>query len=240
MLKKIIGLVIFTNFQSYLLSAQKFEIGAFAGGMFYRGEISKFSWRSPGGMAGAMFRQNWNEAISTQFSICNGNIQASDKNNPDDAIARQRGFSFKTRIFEIAFVGQYNFYNFGYFTETSPWTPYIFLGVAAFNMSVQNIADGTLPPYSPLQLALPFGVGTKFMVNENWNISIEFGARKTFTDYLDDVYVRSGRNPILFSGNPNDKDTYFALNVGISYVFQNSHCPTLYKVRRNRLNRFLL
>lgn len=240
MRKKIAWLLVFAIFQGYLLNAQKFEIGAFAGGMFYRGEVSKFSWRSPGGMAGVMFRQNWNGAISTQLSVSNGNIQASDKDNPNDALARQRDFSFKTRIFEIAFLGQYNFYDFGHFTDSSPWTPYIFVGVAAFNMSVQNIADGTLPPYTPLQVAIPFGIGAKFMVNENWNISLEFGARKTFTDYLDDVYVRSGRNPNLFSGNPNNKDTYFALNLGISYVFQNSHCPTLYKVKRGRLNRFLL
>ncbi|MCS6795446.1 MAG: DUF6089 family protein [Raineya sp.] len=238
-MRKIISLI-FIILQTFAAFAQKFEIGAFAGGMFYRGEVSKFSWRSPGGVVGVMFRQNWNGAISTQLSVSNGNIQASDRDNPNDVIAQQRDFSFKTRIFEIAFTGQYNFLNFGHFSESSPWTPYIFVGVAAFNMSVQNIPDGSILPYNPLQVAIPFGVGAKFMVNENWNITTEFGARKTFTDYLDDIYVRYGRNPALFSGNPNNKDTYFVFSLGISYVFQGSNCPTIYKVKRGRLNRFLL
>lgn len=41
--------------------------------------------------------------------------------------------------------------------------------------------------YSLTQLSLPFGVGAKWQLNDYWAFGIEFGARKTFTDYIDDV-----------------------------------------------------
>lgn len=41
--------------------------------------------------------------------------------------------------------------------------------------------------YSRLQPVIPFGLGARFKVDPFWNIVIEGGYRKTFTDYLDDV-----------------------------------------------------
>lgn len=228
----IYALAFFVIFFSPSVIAQKYEVGVFAGGTFYRGEVSKFSWRTPGGAIGLMFRQNWTPPFSTQISVFTGMIQAKDSDNPNDEIAQQRNFYFKTKLFEIALTGQYNFRNFNYYIDGSSWTPYLFGGVALFNMSVQDIPDGTPPSYSSMQFAIPFGIGAKFAINQNWNFNIEFGARKTFTDYLDDILVRWGRNPQLFTGNPNNKDTYFLLSMGVSYIFQGGMCPNIYKVKR--------
>lgn len=214
----------------YQSFAQKHEIGGFVGGMFYKGEVSEFSWQTPGGMLGAMIRQNWNRAISTQFSVSSGNVRASDRNNPKNSIAVLRNYSFNTSIVEFAGQLQYNFYDFGHFADASPWTPYLFVGVAAFNMSPKDNQDNNAP-YNTLQLAIPFGVGAKFMVNENWNVSLHFTARRTFTDYIDDLYVRRGNNAKLFTPNPNDKDMYFSFGLGISYVFQQRPCPSFYRIR---------
>ncbi len=41
--------------------------------------------------------------------------------------------------------------------------------------------------YALTQLSIPLGVGAKWQLNDQWALGIEFGARKTFTDYLDDV-----------------------------------------------------
>jgi len=208
--------------------AQKNEIGVFAGGMFYKGEVSDFSWKTPGLLGGVMFRQNWNPAFSTQFTFSRGNVRGSDKNSTS-SIAQQRDYEFNTRITELSAQLVYNFYDFGHFADTHPWTPYLFGGIAGFSMSPQNSQDNNAP-YSTLQLAIPFGVGAKFMVNENWNISLQFGARKTFTDYMDDLYVTGTRSPKLYTGNPNDKDMYFQTSIGISYVFQGRPCPSFYKI----------
>lgn len=41
--------------------------------------------------------------------------------------------------------------------------------------------------YSLTQVSIPFGVGAKWQLNDHWAFGIDFGLRKTFTDYLDDV-----------------------------------------------------
>jgi hypothetical protein len=41
--------------------------------------------------------------------------------------------------------------------------------------------------YSPVQFVIPFGIGFKYALSNDWSLGIELGLRKTFTDYLDDV-----------------------------------------------------
>ena len=44
--------------------------------------------------------------------------------------------------------------------------------------------------YSLTQLNIPMGVGIKYFISENVNMSFEIVHRKTFTDYIDDVSTR--------------------------------------------------
>jgi hypothetical protein len=44
-----------------------------------------------------------------------------------------------------------------------------------------------IKPYSLLQVAIPFGLGAPFRLNEVLDLWIDIGFRYTFTDYLDDV-----------------------------------------------------
>ena len=51
--------------------------------------------------------------------------------------------------------------------------------------------------YSPWQFVIPFGIGMKYSLDKRSSIGIEYGLRKTFTDYMDDVstsyvYTREG------------------------------------------------
>jgi hypothetical protein len=50
--------------------------------------------------------------------------------------------------------------------------------------------EGLIPArkkYSDIQLIMSFGIGFKYALNKAWTIGIEYGIRKTFTDYIDDV-----------------------------------------------------
>jgi hypothetical protein len=52
--------------------------------------------------------------------------------------------------------------------------------------------------YSLWQLNIPYGVGVKYWMSENFSLGLEIITRKTFTDYIDDVsttYI----DPTLFS-----------------------------------------
>jgi hypothetical protein len=86
---------------------------------------------------------------------------------------------------------------------------YLFVGVAGFWFNPKGIDDGpggtgewvALQPlgtegqglmegrekYSRIQLAIPLGIGMKYNITRQISLGVEFGARYTFTDYIDDV-----------------------------------------------------
>lgn len=45
----------------------------------------------------------------------------------------------------------------------------------------------TREKYSLIQISIPVGIGFKYGFSRMWGISLEYGIRKTFTDYIDDV-----------------------------------------------------
>lgn len=58
--------------------------------------------------------------------------------------------------------------------------------------------------YSNWQFAIPFGVGMKYAIDKKSSIGLEYGLRKTFTDYIDDVstsyvYTKEGEVRGLYS-----------------------------------------
>ena len=98
--------------------------------------------------------------------------------------------------------------------------------------------------YSLVTTVLPYGLGVRFKVTPMFNLAIEAGFRKTFTDYLDDVSTTypgaaalanspDPQQSIYFSdrrvdpalngtvggirGNPNSLDSYMLLNAKVEY-----------------------
>lgn len=97
------------------------------------------------------------------------------------------------------------------------FVPYVFGGVAVFYHNPQGMVPQTdlngqplekagkwvalrplgtegqfsdaydVKPYSPVQLALPFGAGVRYRVNNYIDLEFEVGYRFLFTDYIDDV-----------------------------------------------------
>lgn len=101
---------------------------------------------------------------------------------------------------------------------------YVFGGVAGFWFNPKGLDDGPggsgewvkLQPlgtegqglmegrdkYSRVQLAFPFGIGLKYNLTRQISIGLEFGARYTLTDYIDDVSTTYIDNAWLASVNP--------------------------------------
>ncbi len=96
--------------------------------------------------------------------------------------------------------------------------------------------------YHLTQLAVPLGAGVKFKFSNRWSFGIEYGARFTFTDYIDDVsttYVdptrlqsaygsmsaaMADRSTVLHDelnnnqrGNPEKNDSYGILGFSLTY-----------------------
>lgn len=74
------------------------------------------------------------------------------------------------------------------FENAGEWVDLIDLGTEGQHATLQegDINYG-IKPYNNFQLAIPFGVGFRFRLNEIMDLSAEFGIRYLFTDYIDDV-----------------------------------------------------
>jgi hypothetical protein len=99
----------------------------------------------------------------------------------------------------------------------------LFGGFALFGFSGN---ENKTAEYSNVQVAIPFGGGVKYVLNPKYYLALEFGVRKTFFDYLDNI---SDGNPAFKNyqyGEPNDNDTYFFLGLTLTRTFYDIPCPT--------------
>ncbi|MCE6988846.1 porin family protein [Dyadobacter sp. CY323] len=200
--------------------AQKIEIGAGVGGFNYKGDISpstRLRFFKPGGSL--FFRYNPSQVLSLRAEFAGGVIGADDKHS-NDPFQQVRNLSFRTTILEGSAVAEYNFLNFQERRFAVNWSPYLFggIGYLKFNPDIQTA------PYKTSTFVLPYGVGIKYQVKRPWNIGVEYGARKTFTDFLDNL----GGEPVTtdkMQGDPSLKDNYFYLRISVSYTFYKIVCP---------------
>lgn len=209
---------------SNLALAQRLEVGIGGGVVNYKGDISpgiNLNEPHPGGQV--FLRHNPGKAVSLTYGFMLGRFASSDQNR-EDAFAKQRNFSFSTRFVEISAVAEYNFLDYRDEQDRINFTPYLFGGIALFRFEPQQ---NYRPTYDLYQIGIPFGVGMKYVLGGSWNLGVAFGARKTFTDYLDDLGGIDTNNRFR-SGNPHDKDMYFYTSVSISYTFYKVRCPEFY------------
>lgn len=73
-------------------------------------------------------------------------------------------------------------------SEGGKWVDLQPLGTEGQRVLLQDEdANNKIKPYSRVQVAIPFGIGFRFRLSTQFDISSEFSFRYSFTDYLDDV-----------------------------------------------------
>ncbi len=182
------------------------EVVLCGGGMSYIGDLNN---QSAFGMPHAAFGIGLRERLGNRWAL---RVSASaGKVACDHDYLERRNLSFRSDIYELAAVAEFNFRPYGPGATESQWTPYLFggLGVFRFNPMASYVnADGAvewveLQPlctegqgtqayperrqYSRLQVCLPFGMGVRLRLGKSISVAAEYGFRKTWTDYLDDV-----------------------------------------------------
>ena len=190
------------------------EVGSFGGVSYYLGDLNNSHFNNSIPNFGLIVRKNIDRRISYKGSFMLVNIAADDRNSSDE-FASQRGLHFSNNMFEengssiYELSGQleFNFLPYELGNPLYKWTPFIYSGLSLFNfnpkaenkngewISLQPLGtegQGTTKfpdrkKYSLIQFAIPIGGGVKFAVSEYFNVILEYGIRKTFTDYLDDV-----------------------------------------------------
>ncbi|MEQ9415125.1 MAG: DUF6089 family protein [Cyclobacteriaceae bacterium] len=72
--------------------------------------------------------------------------------------------------------------------QAGQWVDLRPLGTEGQNATLLDTDVNTgIKPYKQIQVAIPFGIGARFRLNEVMDLWADIGFRYTFTDYLDDV-----------------------------------------------------
>lgn len=205
------------------LEAQRSEVGFGLGTFNYTGDLSRtYDIANSRPAATVFYRANMSKVVSLRAAITGGNIAASDE-RPIDAFAENRDASFSLFLLEASTTLEYHFMNWRDDKRMLRFTPYLFGGLALFGISGEQSKPEA---YSNVQVAIPFGIGMKYVINPKWYLALEAGARKTFFDYLDNV--STGNNQLVKDyqyGNPYDSDVYYFVGLSITRTFYEIPCP---------------
>lgn len=201
--------------------AQRINIGAGLGGFNYKGDLSPaFNVQNylPGGHA--FFRYNISPSVSLRAGGTLGITGAKDSRS-SDPFNQARNASFRSRITEGSLITEYNFLNYSQKRKAKNWTPYLFGGLGFYKFKPRTKTSD----YKTTQLNIPFGAGIKWEFKRPWSLEFEFGTRKLFTDYLDDLGSNVPLSQKTQLGNPTTKDMYYYTSITISYTFYSIICP---------------
>lgn len=260
----VLGIVLPAVSQRISYRGSEFGIGLGAG--YYLGEMNRkghFSYVTKPA-AGLIYRYNVNPRFSYKANLIFGSLMGDDSRTGIPA-SIQRNQHFKSPITELAAELEFNFLNYVIGNHKTYFTPFVFLGAGVFRMNPKaqvgnnwvalqplgTEGQGTSlngdKPYKLFQACIPFGVGVKAWIASRIGITVEWGWRKTFTDYIDDVsktyvdpVILGTENGALASylsdtsltpdnvsnvgkqrGDPSDKDWYSFALITLSFKLKN-------------------
>ena len=247
----------------FLSNAQNFHFAARLGLAGYQGDLKAHAVSlSQTKLLGSIgVRYDLSEHVSARSYLTLTSLKADDKKGTQSM--QLRNLNFQTKLFDWELTAQYNIFSL----NDRWWTPYLVAGVGLYHYKpftkdslgtktflkpLSTEGEGFAPGvnnYKLTNFSLPIGFGIDYALNENMRLGLEFGYRKIFTDYLDDVsknYVDQNalltargqtavalawrgdevnRNPYppagYDRGNPKQKDGYyyFAITYTVRYFF---------------------
>lgn len=196
--------------------AQSDELGIFVGASYYTGDLNPNQHfnQNTNPAAGLIYRRTSRGfRYAYRVHAMYGKIEGYDHQSKNDFLVN-RNLNFSSEIFEVGAIWEVNFtkYELGNIKRRYI-SPFLFLGVSYFHFNPkayyqnewlelqplgtegQNTTVNSSDYYNLNQFAIPFGIGLKMNVSQRLGLAFEYGVRKTFTDYLDDVskkYVDPG------------------------------------------------
>ena len=204
-------ILLFSLFMGHALCAQIHEFGVLGGIANEFGSLNNVaSFKQVRPAAGAFYRYNIKYRGAWRNSFTWGQTQFDDA-SVKDAWNQQRNLSFRTNIFEVSSMIEFNFFKYDKDSKNHWFTPYIATGFGLFFFNPQAQYNGKwyylqplgtegeidpsysgVKPYRLYSFSIPFVGGFKFSFARFWNVAVEAGVRQTFTKYLDDA---SGKYP---------------------------------------------
>lgn len=203
---------------------QEGEIGVTVGAAHYFGDLNtNASINRPKPAVGVFFRKQFSQYVALRLGLHYAQLGYSDVYSNND-FQKRRNLSFNSNIWEATLQGDFNFMRFVPGDPYLRFTPYVTLGIGAFNYDPYAYLGGSKyflrnigtegqgsslypnrKPYGAVAFCMPLGMGIKYNINPNLNFSFEVAYRFTTTDYLDDVstaYAPDAYTQTLPNGNP--------------------------------------
>ena len=221
-------LAVFTQAKAQFNDPKTLEVGPHVGLSYYMGDLNP---ALPFAMAdlqyGGLVRFNYNNRWTFRCDYAYATVKADDK------IIKwrpERELNFTSKIHDLSFVAEFNFWEYYTGNPKRNVSPYIFGGISVFYYTVFTDVGDTLvdlsdhkteplptdPKWydkafgktSPIGISIPFGMGVKFALSRRMAGTVEWRMQKTFTDYLDDVgtvYLPRDQRPhVMVNGEEYD------------------------------------
>ena len=214
---------------------------------------------------GAFYRYRFKDKLGVNVQFNWIRLQGADNLSTNEARVG-RNLSFRNDIFEFSARLEYYFYHVNDVGHTGRYQldfrAYGFAGFGVFTNNPKGYDDAyggwnnlrkletEGVKYGAVQPSIPFGVGGFYTYKKIHRFGWEFGARKTFTDYIDDAstvyYDHSSSNQMTIDyanrydgagttvdskyygtgkkrGDPTKKDWYMTTQFSYSYVIRGKH-----------------
>ncbi len=195
------------------INAQNIEAGFFLGASNYQGDLqpTHFLFGESKVAYGGFVKYPILEYLTVRASITKGTISGEDLNSNVGSGRRRRNLNFRSIILDFGLQAEFHPLTIIY-GEKKTFSPYLMAGINGFTFNPeafyidrfyalaplgtegQFLEGSGVSPYKRFQVSIPAGIGIELKVSDYNTIGLEFGIRKTFTDYLDDV---SGSYPDL-------------------------------------------
>jgi hypothetical protein len=250
---------------------QEGEIGVTLGAAHYFGDLNNDGkFNRPKIAVGIYFRKQFGDYVGVRLAAHYAQVGYADKYS-SNAYQQRRNLSFNSDIWELAVMGDFNFFRFEPGNPEYQFTPYVTIGAGLFNydpyaylggkkyflrpLGTEGQGSAAYPdrqPYSPMAFCFPIGMGIKYNLRNNINVSFEISHRFTTTDYLDDVSSSYAGASTFTAGSPayylqdrsyemgspigekgkqrgfsGQKDQFIFMELGLSFALTSYHCPVV-------------
>ncbi|GAB3363176.1 hypothetical protein GCM10027566_31320 [Arachidicoccus ginsenosidivorans] len=179
---------------------QRSQIGVSVGMMNYSGFMNKtaFTFKESHPSFEAFYRYDVVKNFNVRATFTYGSLS---KDNGEESIdGTNRSGQFKTNIFEVSVLPEYNFLDL----TTHKVSPYIFMGGGFYSLTgyQRNGADYSKPNDNGFNFR--GGIGVRYLVNPNIQIFAE-GSRREFSHSID------------FYESSNSPSRYYTIQLGAAF-----------------------
>lgn len=199
------------------------EIGVFAGGSNFIGDVGATNFIAPNQLAfGGIYKWNRSARHSYRISMIFTELEGLDINS-DDPRRQFRNYGFNNSILEISAGMEFTFLPFNLHEGTPVATPYLYSGISVARNEGFLFFDGNQIAQSEKEwsFGIPMVLGFKTRFIDNFILGLEVGARYTFSDNFD---ASNPENNPFNIGNINNNDWYVFSGVTLTYTFGENPC----------------